>query len=414
MAFKIGSDTVIDSDGLSFPNFNKLSSTIASTESSPFDGSLVASGDNFGDFHSLGVGCNRIVVGAPNDGINQGHIYIFSLEDTITEIEEIGGPGSNANFGYACAVGSGRIVAGAYGYNNGGTAYIYNLDGRPINTIQSSDITPSDTFGYDVAVDCGKIVVTAIGEDTGGDQQGSAYLFDLNGKQLKIIRAPDDIDTDDRFGSRVAIGNGRIAIASEFKSWVSANGTQYKGAVYLYDLKGQYLRKIEASDGSANDYFGMAVDIGCGKIVVGAGGFVPPSGPAGKVYVYDLNGNEEFTLTTPSGVSAYDGQVVKNFGGAVSIKNNRIVVGSANADNSGTSSKGRIFVYDLNGNLLEQITKGSASFGDSFGENVGIGNGRIVGVTSNLQIGLAYNINEGSDTYWENMLEGFLDSDQFL
>lgn len=411
MAFKIGSNTVIDSDGLSFPNFNKLSSTIASTEIE-FTGSDIASGDNFGDYHSLGVGCNRIVVGAPGDGINQGAAYIYRLEDTITEITKKGGPGSNANFGFACAIGSGRIVVAAYGYNNGGTAYIYSLDGDLINTIQSSDIDLSDTFGYDVAVDCGKIVVTAIAEDTPSSNIGSAYIFNLAGVQEKIIRAPSQLASEDRFGSRVAIGNGRIAIASEFFKWNSNDDDERKGTVFIYDLKGQYLTQILASDGGANDYFGNAVDIGCGKIVVGAGGFVPPSGPAGKVYVYDLHGNEEFSLTTPAGLSAYDGSYNYNFGGAVSIKNNRIVVGAANIDNSGSTPKGKIFVYDLKGNLLEQFSRSGAQFGDLLGENVGISNGRVIAVTSGLQKGYAYNLNEGQDTYWENMLEGFADSDQ--
>ena len=135
-----------------------------------------ASGDNFGI--SVAVGSGRIVVGARLDGdngTNSGSAYIFDLDgNQLTKITASDGAGGE-RFGYSVAVGSGRIVVGAYLDDNNGSAYIFDLDGNQLTKITASDGAGGDFFGRSVAVGSGRIVVGAYGDDN----KGSAYIFNL-------------------------------------------------------------------------------------------------------------------------------------------------------------------------------------------------------------------------------------------
>jgi hypothetical protein len=230
-----------------------------------------AGGDNFGS--SVAVGCEKVVVGAYRDNVGsnnyQGSVYIFDLDgNNETKITAIDGS-TYDQFGASVAVGSGRIVVGAYPTFGGssGSAHIYDLDGNQLGIITASDGAVNDTFGYSVAVGSGKIVVGAYSVDIGSNaNQGAAYIYDLDGNQLGIITASDGA-ADDHFGYSVAIGSGRIVIGA-YNVDIGSNANQ--GAAYIYDLDGNQLGIITASDGAADDFFGASVAVGSGRIVVGA------------------------------------------------------------------------------------------------------------------------------------------------
>ena len=84
-------------------------------------------------------------------------------------------------FGYSVAVGSSRICVGSYYDSDDGTgsgsAYIYDLNGAQLAKIKASDAGAYDYFGYSVAVGSGRIVVGAYGDDDNGSSSGSAYIF---------------------------------------------------------------------------------------------------------------------------------------------------------------------------------------------------------------------------------------------
>jgi len=92
---------------------------------------------------------------------------------------------SNDLFGDAVAVGSGRIVVGARDDDdssaNSGSAYIFDLGGTQLAKIKASDPAQNGRFGSSAAVGSGRIVVGAYGDDDNGSSSGSAYIFDLDG-----------------------------------------------------------------------------------------------------------------------------------------------------------------------------------------------------------------------------------------
>ena len=105
----------------------------------------------------------------------------------LAKIDGAYGTGAAANdkFGYSVAVGSGRIVVGAYGDDDNGlsasgSAYIFDLDGNFINKINGAYGTGAaagDYFGVSAAVGSGRIVVGAYLDDDNGTSSGSAYIF---------------------------------------------------------------------------------------------------------------------------------------------------------------------------------------------------------------------------------------------
>lgn len=232
--------------------------------------------------------------------------------------------------------------------------------------LKPSDGATDDEFGRAVAVGGKKIVVSAYGYN---NYQGKIYIYDLDGTNEIIITNP--ITGQGRFGYDVAIGDGRIVVSAPF----DGNG----GIAYLYDLEGNLVETLNPTVG-AGEGFGTSVDIGCGRIVVGSPYY---SSNKGRAFIFDLNGVEirEF-------FDHFSGQMGgEQFGRAVAIGCGKIIVGSPEYDYSYSgffgTGKGIAQLYDLSGNKLRNIYySGSLSSnfyaGGDFGENLAIGDGRIV------------------------------------
>jgi hypothetical protein len=333
-----------------------------------------AQSDYFGN--SVAVGSGRIVVGAwgnDDNGSASGSAYIFDLDGNEVGIITASDGAADDRFGYSVAVGSGRIVVGAYrktvGLNDDqGGAYIFDLDGNEVGIITASDGAAYDRFGYSVAVGSGRIVVGAWGNDDNGEASGSAYIFDLDGNEVGIITASDGA-ADDRFGYSVAVGSGRIVVGAY---WNDIGSNFNQGSAYIFDLDGNEVGIITASDGSAYDEFGNSVAVGSGRIVVGAWGNDDNGEASGSAYIFDLDGNEVGIIT------ASDGAADDYFGNSVAVGSGRIVVGAYRNDIGSNFNQGSAYIFDLDGNEVGIITASDGAAGDFFGYSVAVGSGRIV------------------------------------
>jgi len=344
-----------------------------------------AADDYFG--LSLAVGSGRIVVGAyldDDNGSSSGSAYIFDLDGNLINKIIASDGASGDYFGRSVAVGSGRIVVGAY-YDddkgtNSGSAYIFDLDGNLITKITASDGAYIFVFGCSVAVGSGRIVVGSYnGENDDGTNTGSAYIFDLNGNQISKITT-DDGNDDDMFGYSVAVGSGRIVVGA----YLDDDNGSSSGSAYIFDLDGNLITKITASDGASDDYFGCSVAVGSGRIVVGAYGDDDNGSSSGSAYIFDLDGNQLAKIT------ASDGSISDTFGRSVAVGSGRIVVGVYLDDDKGSMS-GSAYIFDLDGNQLNKITASDAAENDRFGCSVSVGSGRIV-------MGAYYDDDKGSSS----------------
>jgi hypothetical protein len=403
MVFKTTSVVIDDYASVIHESFDKITTNIVATETK-ITASDAAADDNFG--WSVAVGSGRIVVGAyanDDNGSSSGSAYIFDFDGTqLAKITASDGAAGDL-FGWSVAVGSGRIVVGAYNNDdngsNSGSAYIFDLDGNQLAKITASDAAAGDLFGWSVAVGSGRIVVGASFNGDNGVNSGSAYIFDLDGNQLAKITASDGAASD-LFGWSVAVGSGRIVVGGYGND---DNGSD-SGSAYIFDLDGNQLAKITASDAAAGDLFGISVAVSSGRIVVGAYGDDDNGNTSGSAYIFDLDGNQLAKIT------ASDGAVDDRFGYSVAIGSGRIVVGARDDDDNGSNS-GSAYIFDLDGNQLAKITASDAAGNDLFGWAVAIGSGRIVvGARSDDDNGsdsgsaYIYKIDETFDVYIEGII----------
>lgn len=221
----------------------------------------------------------------------------------------------------------------------------------------NSDITSSqsaDEFGATVKAGHGVVAVCARSEGTGASRAGSVYLFDYNRNEIKIIRNPQPT-TNAYFGLSMDIGCNIIAITA-----VDSTSAPQAGRVYLYTLGGDLITTLEGPTGNLTDaYFGEDIAVGCGRVVIGARGLSRVQTTGGAVFVYDTKGNFIRELTDPNNAP------YSRFGMRIAVGSGRIVVTCGGNTNC--------YVYDLDGNLVNTITKSSDLY-----DRPAVGCGRIV------------------------------------
>jgi FG-GAP repeat len=214
--------------------------------------------------------------------------------------------GALEQFGYAVALSDDVMVVGSpfddsdVDATNGtvnldvGSAYLLQRDGHGVWTIfkklTAKEGGASDLFGSTVAISGDTIVVGALYEnhDTNGDGSneanvGAAYVFERNngginnwGQVIKLVA--EDGSAGDRFGRAVAIDGDTIVIGAYLESHDDDNGSEVEnaGAAYVFERhQGGHttwgeVKKLVASDGAAEDNFGHAVAVSKDSIVVGA------------------------------------------------------------------------------------------------------------------------------------------------
>ena len=200
--------------------------------------------------------------------------------------------GSSASGGGAS---SPRIVVGSFFDDDGGSAsgsaYIYNLDGTGEVKVTASDAASGDRLGISVAVGSNKIVIGAYADDDDGTSSGSAYIYNIDGTNEVKLTASDAAGGD-FFGESVSIGSNKIVVGARSND---DDGTS-SGSVYVYNLDGTGEVKITASDGAQYDSFGNSVAVGNDKIVVGSYGDDDGGSTSGSVYVYNLDGTGEVKI----------------------------------------------------------------------------------------------------------------------
>ena len=307
-------------------------------------------------------------------------------------------------FGYSIAVSDTSIVVGApyedTTASDAGSSYIFDIDGNELAKIQASDAQGNDAFVWSVAVSDTRIVVGALMEDTTISSAGSAYIFDIDGNQLAKIQA-SDAAMDNQFGKSVAVSDARIVIGA----WYEGNSPYRRGSAYIFDTDGNQLAKILASDAGGSDWFGSAVSVSNSRIVVGAPNEDTTDSDAGSAYIFDIDGNQ---LTK---IQASDAQQYDNFGQSVAVSNYTIIVGAPNEDTTANNA-GSAYLFDIDGNQLAKIQASDAEAGDNFGGSVAASDTRIAAGarnedTNGSNAGAAYVFRNFHNTYdsisWEKI-----------
>ncbi len=240
--------------------------------------------------------------------------------------------------------------------------------------LKASNTAVLDLFGAAVSVSGNTVVIGARQEDSGatgidGDDtdnssfnSGAAYVFVKSGStwsQEAYLKA-SNTGTQDAFGTSVAVSGDTIAIGSpgESSNATGVNGDESNnlaggsGAVYVFVRSGTTWSQqafVKASNTNASDAFGTAVTLSGETLVVGAATEDSnatgvngdetnnTSFSAGAAYVFVRSGT---TWSQQAYLKASDSDNNDNFGSALALDGDTLVVGALNESSNASGVDG--------------------------------------------------------------------------
>ena len=362
-------------------------------------------GEYFGSAVSL-HGDNLIVGAKGNNasGYGNGQAMIYNVISGQL-LHTLSFPGSNANnavFGQSVGIGETYAIVGSGSANEGsdtfaGSVYIYNVaSGVLEHTIASPTTygTNNDLFGEVVAIDGNYAVAGAKNEDDASNANtGIAYIINASTGAVAHTLANPVSGANAYFGKSVAVSGTNVV--------VGASGYT-AGAVYIFSaITGSLIRTISNPQGASNNHeFGHSVAIDGNYLVVGAL-LEDVSGVAntGRAYVFNVtSGALVHTLDNPN---VYGTGESDQYGHAVAISGDRLIVGSRREDDAGGTSSGVAYVYSVStGTLLKTLTNPNqvgTSENDYFGWSCAINSNRMAigAMGENQDLAPYYQANHG-------------------
>ncbi|PIE46312.1 MAG: hypothetical protein CSA45_00180 [Gammaproteobacteria bacterium] len=311
--------------------------------------------DQFG--YSVTLDGEHLVVGAyaANIGNNrkQGAVYTFAYEGmNWVEKQKITASDGQKfqRFGNAVALDDNRLLVGAEltnidGNNNQGAAYLFAYDGtswaeqKKLTAITGKE---QDRFGYSVALNGDRLLVGAPYADTHGNfNQGAAYVFTSDGANWadgQELTIANDSPLS-YFGTSVALDGGHLLVGAP---GARIGSNSYQGGVYYFTNNGtNWSQKqiLSANDGAESDYFGIAVALAGNQLLVGASNANENKGIAYEFAYIGVTWLEKQKLTADNGMADDE------FGHALALDGNHVLVSACSADINGKQNQGAVYVY---------------------------------------------------------------------
>jgi plastocyanin len=245
-------------------------------------------------------------------------------------------------------------------------------------------------------------VPTAVGCDSVHVLDLTISAFNNFNEVIKLLAS--DGAAQDEYGSTVSISGNRAIVGANLDDDNGSNS----GSAYIYELtNGSWvqIQKLIASDASAADQFGSAVSISENRVIVGASLDDDNGSNSGAAYIYELDNGSWVEMQK---LTAADAAAGDNFGYTVSISGDNVIIGSSLDDDNGSNS-GSAYIYELsNGTWLEvqKLTAADAAANDQFGfavsidDNVAVVGARWSDKNASIQnSGSAY-VFENNGTNW--------------
>jgi len=266
----------------------------------------------------------------------------------------------------------------------------------PHSSFRASGDGSGDNTAQAVAIDGDIAVIGAPYDDDFGSKSGSAYIFRFDGvnwnQEAKLL--PSDGAANDYFGDAVAISGDVVVIGAAHESGFSSPA----GAAYVFRYDGVSWveeTKLIASDGEDDDQFGSAVAIEGNTVVIGAqnddAGNGNPGDQFGSAYIYNFDGTSWSQGPKLIGPT-FTGFMEgrSEFGAAVSISGNRIAVGHYGDDTTWTNS-GAVYIFGTDGQMQAFIKASDTTAFYQFGSSVALaGDTLVVGAEVDNFQGAAY------------------------
>lgn len=321
--------------------------------------------DSFGS--ELAVSGDTLFVGAFANNNYQGAVYIFEKPAAgswanATEVAKLIAPepeGKN-NFGSYIAISSDTLVIGAPSNNDKkGAAYVFTkpTDGSWANTTAIAKLTAPerqewDYFGYGLAID-GDTIVVGMSPD---GKDGAAYIFEKPASGwanvppiAKLTASTFTSRAPDRFGRVMSMDGDTIAIG------ISRRDDEGHARVLIFEKPANgWVDATETVKFIAPEYlsgifdeFGQAVLVSGDILLVGADNADEstdvPYDAIGEVYVFEKPAGGSWADATQT-AKLTDGQTLdySPFGHSFAMNGGTFVVGAPVADNS----RGAAYIFE--------------------------------------------------------------------
>lgn len=338
-------------------------------------------------------------------------VYPVTIDPTFTQEGKLfASDGAQSDrLGTSVAISGDTAVVGAplrdvSGNDNRGAAYVFVRSGTTWTQqakLVASDSAANDNFGQAVAITGDTVIVGSPNSDGPNENQGAAYVFTRSGTtwtQRQRLSAPDGARLD-FFGYSVAMTSTKAVIGAYFDDLDS--GLDHGSAYIFAGSGGSWTQssKLIAWDGGGSK-FGNAVSISDDRIVVGSySSIVDMTVGRGAAYLFTSSGGQVAKLLAP------DGDAGDNFGYSVAVSGNTVLVGSFGDDVGSNSNQGSAYVFSNDGTYQTKLLASDGAASDLFGSAVAVSDGlAIVGagrddVGSLTDIGSAY-VFSGSGATW--------------
>jgi len=343
----------------------------------PSDG---AAGHEFG--YSVAVDAGVVAVGARFDddnGADSGSAYLFDAASGSQLVKLLPTDGAaSEEFGFSIdidatdgVVAVGALRAGDNGITSGAVYLFDATTGGQLHKLLPGDGSAGDEFGFAVAIDSGIVAVGAKRDDDNGDDSGALYLFDAStGAQIDKI-LPVDGEPINNFGEAVAMDNGIVAVGAHGHSHDGL--LIFPGAAYLFDVAtGSQIAELLADDAQSNDFFGSAIAIDSGIVVVGAWAKSIVFDHSGAAYVFEAATGSQIVRLVPD-----DTRDRQHFGISVAVDNGVVAVGAEGDIDNGFEA-GAAYLFDAaTGAMTDKLLASDGGVFDQLGWSIAADNGTV-------------------------------------
>lgn len=378
-----------------------------------YSAELIASDGTAPDFFGLSaglsgniglVGAVRVDIGA---NANQGSAYLYRNLDiasgTVIENAKLiasDGEAGDGLGGFVTLFGHSALIGAGAGGNAGqGSAYLYrNLDTASGTVAENakliaSDGAANDGFGRSTSLTGTLGLVGASGDDIGANSnQGSAYVYrNLDTASGTVTENAKLIASDGAAGDVFGVATslfGTTGVIGSYHDSIGANSMQGSAYVYrnLNTASGTVTEnaKLVASDGAADDYFGLSVSLSGAKALVGSyRDNIGAISDRGSAYLYrnldtvtgTVTESAKLTYSEDPGYPFYASGA--SFGYSVSLDGNTALVGAL-YDDSIYGNQGAAYIFRnldaASGTVIENIklTASDGAENDYFGGSVAL------------------------------------------
>jgi hypothetical protein len=300
-----------------------------------------------GDFRQLNFGADfdiegkYMVVGAPSTSGNEnnGAAFLYDVQNKQL-IKELKVPSGDydSNFGKTVEIADGKVFVSSY--SDDSKIYTFDLAGNHTGTIASPN--GAKLMGADITASEDNIFISSSKQTVDGKEDaGEVYVYDKNTNAFKYSLKAPKVDSGNRFGTKVEAFGDLLAV-SETRAEFSAERT---GKVHLYKSDtGAFVKTLETSEQlNTDDRFGSAIAMSDKYIAVTASGDDNNGSNKGAVYVFDKETGVELAKITNDNS--------KKLGSSLAFKGDTLYIGDSKADisssNKNVNEAGVVYKYDI-------------------------------------------------------------------